>query len=68
MTITTQFPAATELDRLCVDTIRMLSIDAVQKAPASRSPPARVGDPLCASSARAAGPRRSVGSGTTLWL
>jgi transketolase len=32
MTITTQLPAATELDRICVDTIRMLSIDAVQKA------------------------------------
>ena len=32
MTITTKIPAATELDRLCVDTIRMLSIDAVQKA------------------------------------
>ena len=32
MTTTTQLPTATELDRLCVDTIRMLSIDAVQKA------------------------------------
>jgi transketolase len=32
MTTTTQFPAATELDRLCVDTIRMLSIDAVEQA------------------------------------
>ncbi|MGZ6576697.1 MAG: transketolase, partial [Solirubrobacteraceae bacterium] len=32
MTTTTQFPTATELDRLCVDTIRMLSIDAVEQA------------------------------------
>jgi transketolase len=32
MTTTAQRPAATELDRLCVDTIRMLSIDAVQQA------------------------------------
>ena len=32
MTTTTRFPTATELDRLCVDTIRTLSIDAVQKA------------------------------------
>ena len=32
MTTTTRFPTATELDRLCVDTIRMLSIDAVEQA------------------------------------
>ena len=32
MTTRTQLRAATELDRLCVDTIRMLSIDAVQQA------------------------------------
>jgi len=32
MTTTTPPRTATELDRLCVDTIRMLSIDAVQKA------------------------------------
>jgi transketolase len=32
MTTTTRFPTATELDRLCVDTIRMLSIDAVERA------------------------------------
>jgi transketolase len=29
---TTQFTAVTDLDQLCVDTIRMLSIDAVQQA------------------------------------
>ena len=32
MTTTTRFSTAAELDRLCVDTIRMLSIDAVEQA------------------------------------